>query len=297
MQQQGFTVLEVLIGLFIGVGVILTAIQLLGVTAQSHQLEKGQSISVEHGRTAVNLLGRELRNAGYPGCLPANRRNLLIDQSLPHLPPVSATGSWPEPMVGDGIAIRRMRSLGSAEITDTLASGPLIPLDRDHGVGRGEIVLLVAESGNRCVLFRHADESITALNRGPSDEFGSNRVPSSGYWPLQGRVEIFVSARTEFAVQPGSRSDDGSHLLRRRLHVDGRREELVPGVRAMSVRYALAGDSDEATPSFVPASQVADWNQVRAVQLEFLLGSDRTPETWRPAQPLSMVIALRNTDS
>jgi len=297
MQQQGFSVLEILIALAIGVVVILTATRLLGVTAQSHQLERGQSVSVEHGRIAVNLLERQLRNAGYPGCLPASRRNLLTDGALPHRPPVSAAGPWPEPMIGDGIAIRRMRSLGSAEITDTLASGPLISLDRDHGVAPDEIVLLVAESGNRCVLFRHADESITALNRGPGDESGTNRIPSSGYWPLQGRVEIFVPARTEFAVQPDAQTDDTPSLVRRRLHADGRREELVPGVRAMNVRFALADDTDGAILSFVPASQVADWSQVRAVRLEFLLGSDRTPEIWRPAQALSVVIALRNIDS
>jgi len=294
MRQRGFSVLELLVALVIAGSVILTAIELLGVTTQSHQLERAQSVSAEHARTAVHLLKREIRDAGYPGCLPANRRNLLADDRLPHHPPISAADDWPEVMAGDGIAIRRMRSLGGAMITDGVASGPRIPLDRDHGLVEGDTVLLAAESGNLCVLFRHVGDSGTVLNRGPGDHSGQNRIPSSGYWPLQGGVEILVPTRTEFAVQPGSRSDDDPGLYRRRFHAGGRREELVPGVLAMNARYALAGDPSSAVSAFVPASQVVDWSQVRAIELQLHLTSDRTPGVWNPAHSLSMVIALRN---
>ena len=66
-QQRGFSLIEMMIGLTIGL-LILTVLSTLLVNNSKARVDLDQSMQqVENGRYAMQLLGDEIRHAGYYG--------------------------------------------------------------------------------------------------------------------------------------------------------------------------------------------------------------------------------------
>ncbi len=269
MSQQGFSIVEVTIASALGLLVVLMATELLGVVAQSHRLQSAQADLDDNARVAARLLRRELRMAGYPGCHPGIRRNLLPAGGQPEVPALRATADSGQAPGTDALAIRRFRSLGMGTIVAGPATGPRISLEQPHSVPSGGMVMVVADSGARCVLFRHAGADVRALDRGPGpDTAPRNRVPSSGYLELKGRVEILVPERVVLAVGRAPQAGESGGLYRRRRSAGDRREWLVPGIDGLAARYGRDTDGDQRVDAYMPAIGIDDWRAVRAVSLQ-----------------------------
>ena len=77
--QRGFSLIELLLALALGLGLVAGMVQLFAGTRQTYDLLQAQSRLQEGGRYALAFIGRSARSAGYLGCGAAleNVRNGL----------------------------------------------------------------------------------------------------------------------------------------------------------------------------------------------------------------------------
>lgn len=306
--ERGFTLLELLIASTLGLVVIMIATELLLGARQAERLERAHTRLLDSARFASALIGRALRESGYPGCHPAFRRNLTVDEVEPARPAVDVAGGLSSAEAGDQLVIRRMRSLGRARVLSTSAGGERLTLDRAHGVPRGQPVMVAGASSTDCVLFRQVATAADTLDRGPGTD-SLNRRPSDGYRRIGGEVELLMPERTVFYVdqalgRPGVRS-----LYRRQGSRGGRREELVVGIEQLKLHFGLDEAGDGTVDRYVPAAERPADVDVVAVQVDLLVASHRTPgvldapmrlESGEAAgdrrlyEPVTLTIALRN---
>ncbi|RZU98036.1 prepilin-type N-terminal cleavage/methylation domain-containing protein [Spiribacter vilamensis] len=233
-RQRGFTLLGLLIATGLGAIVLLTAGESLLTARQMERIDRSTARNLDGARLALTLIAGSLRQAGYPGCHPDRRRNLVSTGEDPAVPAISTS---------NGLTIRTLRSLGQRGIVGAPVTGESLSLDRAHGVEPGQPVVVVNASGSGCVLFRQATTAIDTLDRGPGAA-AINRVPAEGYRPMGERVEILVPERTTFFVDTAVGSEDGSSLFRRRESTGGDREELVVGVQSLTVEAGIDDNGD-----------------------------------------------------
>ena len=275
-RQRGFTLLELLIATGLGAIVLLTAGESLLTARQMERIDRSTARNLDGARIALALIARSLRQAGYPGCHPDRRRNLISTGEDPVTPVISA---------GNGLTIRAMRSLGQAGITAAPVVDESLPLDRAHGVEPGEPVVAVNAGGSGCVLFRQATTAIDTLDRGPGPA-AINRIPVEGYRPMGERIEILVAERISFFVDTSVGGGDGSSLFRRRESTGGDREEMVVGVGSLTVEAGIDDNGDGYADRTVTGGAQLDGLDVVFVRVALqMAGAD---------QRVATTIALRN---
>lgn len=281
-RQCGLTLVELLIATGLGAVVLLTAGESLLTARQIERVDRSTARHLDGARTALALIARTLRQAGYPGCHPDRRRNLVASGIDPIATVISA---------GNGLTIRTMRSLGQAGLVGAPVRGENLPLDRAHGVEAGQPVAAVNARGSGCVLFRQADTATDTLDRGPGPA-AVNRRPAEGYWPMGDPIEIFVPERTTFFVDASVGDGGGRSLFRRRQSRGGDREELVVGVRSLSIEAGIDDNGDGYVDRTVSGEADLDGLDVVAVQVALELSAPDAPIA--AGRSVQTTIALRN---
>ena len=274
--EAGFTLIEVMLAAALGVVVIMTAAEVLLAARQAGRLETAHSRVLNSASIATSLLARALRGAGYPGCHPALRRDLSADGEMPWLPPVQLGASHTAGSAGETLTIRGMRSLGRARIVAISADGERLQLDRAHGVGAGQQVMLVGLGSSDCLVFRQATTAADVLDRGPGGS-GRNQVPAAGYRPLDDDVEILVPAVQRFEVDRAVGRNGVRSLYRRTSTGSPRREELVVGVEALRLRVGIDSQGDGHAERYVAAAAAPAPSDIAAVHVELRIASHRLP--------------------
>jgi type IV pilus assembly protein PilW len=84
-RQQGVTLVELLIAMLLGVLILAGVIQIFLSAQKSFRLQENLSRVQENGRFAMQFLSRDLRMAGYSGCVALNRIEPAI-QAQPQNP-------------------------------------------------------------------------------------------------------------------------------------------------------------------------------------------------------------------
>jgi type IV pilus assembly protein PilW len=74
-QQQGLTLIELMIAVTIGLILVLGLVQVFSAARTAYQLSQGVARSQESGRFALDFLTRDIRMAGHAGCV--NDQSLL----------------------------------------------------------------------------------------------------------------------------------------------------------------------------------------------------------------------------
>ena len=76
-QQQGFSLIEIMIALLISVFLLLGVIQTFINAQTTYRLQESMSRMQESGSLALEIIGRDLRTTGYWGCLKGSTGDLL----------------------------------------------------------------------------------------------------------------------------------------------------------------------------------------------------------------------------
>lgn len=272
---RGFSVVEVLIAATLGTLVLLAASDTLLVSRAIERADQSQARDLDNARMAIALMARRVRQAGYPGCHPDRRRNLISMGEDPGSPALAING---------GLITRTWRSAGVAGILRTAADGERLWLDRAHGVAAGRAVGVFDRRGGDCVVFRQGSDAGDVLDRGPGS-LTLNRLPTDGYRPLGDAIEILVPARTVFYTDTAVSGGDTRTLFRRRDARGGDREALVVGVRSLALEAGIDEDGDGYVDRWADASSGGAGAAIRAVHITLTLDSDES---------VSTTVALRN---
>jgi len=148
--------------------------------------------------------------------------------------------------------------------------------------------------------YAHCDNSDNYLNQKLAIQGYENSLPDF----LQGKVMqgtdsiIIGECRSEdgkekfnqyaFFISPTSRKNILGKTINSlyEMRIDGSKEELVENVSGMKISYGVAAANGEEIKAYLPASQIADWSAVRAVDIALLFSSTA------PIFPQSQIISF-----
>jgi type IV pilus assembly protein PilW len=307
-RQRGLTLVELLIGTALALGLLAGLATLFAGQKISHGLQAALSGLQETGRYAMSQVAGDLRQAGYLGCRSVGSTVRLESVAEPPDGPDAFLGRLADGQLVSGIDgdTTPTGPIGSNRIqvkpaTDVLSiygplrrvvarvaasvspdpSVPILVQGREHdwrAASSGRNYLVVADCA-RAVLFcatghRRSGETTRvehAEAAGGCRNRDAGRLGESG---LAGDAELLqMDSRTYFVGRTGRLDGDRPMFALYRFDAEGLAEELVEGVENLQVRYGLDVDGDGLAERFVDQPSATQWGQVRAVRLWMLVVS------------------------
>lgn len=315
----GYTLVELAVGAAIGVLVAAAAGALLVGGVAAYRAQADDARAHESARFLIERLARDLRMAGYFGCLGAggivvNALNHAdgslydIDFPIEGLDGDDQSRSWHPsgvPMnVGyalpgaDAVTVRFADPDRAVPVLADKAELAVDPQPADFAAGE----VLVAADCDKAEVFQATSVSANGeISRDPdTGHLPGNRLASSGTGHgLAAEIAPLVAVR--YFV--GERTVDGRvsrTLYRRYLSRSGRvaTEAVVDGVEDLQLLFGEDTDGDGLVDRYVAADAVGAWTGVRAVAADVVLRSDGRNDADDHPQPRSQrysaTVLLRN---
>jgi len=277
MQQKGFTLIETMISLLVGVfilgGVMFTYIGMKVTTKATLEIGELQ----ESARLAMDILSQDIQQAGFWGTYYGSTLD-SINITVPAAPAGDCSegdnnASFPNNPISNfryiyGSVANSASALGC--ITDAIINSDVIQIKRLEGNSIGNTNTAI----NRYYLL--VDQNSGTL-------FPGTGVPAvlpqlnSTVWPYNHHV-YYIANQT---YNSGTQSITVPTLMRKRLTVNNgmTTETIMEGVENMRFIYGLDSDGDNKVDSYKTATQMAssDWEQslvkVLSVQIFLLIRS------------------------
>ncbi len=329
MRERGFTLVELMISMVLGLVVIGGAMGVIVANRQSYRANEGLSQIQESARTAFELLARDVRQAGVTGCDSSGRiANVLIEQP-------GATPAWWQNWFGmrgfDGSQTDSAVGFGSSTLDNRISGTDSLQLQGIDGTGLTVVkhnanaaefqisapttaiapddILMVCDFDHAAIfkVTNYNSANTTLVHNTGSGDWPRNCSKGLGYptdcgpsatgnsytYGPNSQIARF-SAVDWYVGDNGRPAEGGRSLFRRRI--GGAREEVVAGVSDMQITYRESGRSD-----FVPASPSVVWANVNAVMITLTLQSpdqristDTSVNSGRLQRVFTNVITLRN---
>jgi type IV pilus assembly protein PilW len=277
--QAGLTLVELLIGMALGLLVVGTLGYLYAGNRQAFRVQDNVARLQENGRYAVEVMGQDLRMGGYMGC--SNLAEVTVAPTAVVVAPVAVPN--PANVLGgveggagaDSLTLMRVDGRGAvltAVMTDAAAAVPIPPSPRQHAAGT---YFLVADCLNADIFrasgqivqgattIQHAENAATT----PPNTVNTSNNLSKAYG-----ADALVFPFEALAYSIGNNPAGNPALYRA---VNGTAQEVVENVKDMQIVYGVDTDGDGAVNAYVTANNVVNWAQVLAVRVSLLL---RSPE-------------------
>lgn len=331
-RPRGFTLVELMIAMVLGLVIIGGATSLIVANRQSYRTNEGLSQVQESARTAVELLSRDAREAGISGCNNNNRmantletRNGIAwwqtwfgmagyegNQVNPAVPTSSATAARVDGT--DSVIFQGIQGLGltvethepvssnfkiNAQTTDFVDNDILVVCDFDHSV-----MLQVTDynASNVTVVHNTASGGGAARPGNCSKGMGypTDCSSTNGNEYIFGRnSQVARLASVAWYIGNNGRPDEGGRSLYRiRMGAAAAlfTEEVVAGVTDLQLTYREQGVEE-----FRPATSIGNWMNVNALMIELTVQSadqrittNSTVNAGRIERRFTNIVTLRN---
>jgi type IV pilus assembly protein PilW len=304
-RDSGITLIELMlamtIGLFLTGGLFAV---LLGSTS-TYRIQFDHARINENSRFAMQFLSRDIRMAGYFGCVNEhsnvyNGLNIELDPGsmydishpLEGLDPVtevwmpsgkaaSLSGIVPGT---DAITVRFADPTAVTRVVaHPVPDAPLIVANASHGLNEGALV--VVSDCDKADVFRVTGVSGERLIHQPGIRYKGapgNLSASLGRdtgntYDQSATVRRYHSARYFVRYRDPSRPGSNAPVALYRQYISGTGtdpvEELVEGVENMQILYGVDTNADGAAISYVTAPEVGTWRNVVSVKIALLIRS------------------------
>jgi type IV pilus assembly protein PilW len=289
--QSGFSLVEILIALTLGLVLIGGLLQIFLNSKQTYRINDELSRLQENARFAIDLLTRDIREAGYLGCLSGSGSlTVTITLNTPGgflynfgvgLEGYESTGTstWSPSLDasitspldgGDVIVIRKVLDSGTRVVPPYMVSTSAnLHVTSGNGLSQFDVVV-VSDCVDAAVL------QVTSSNPDTSGSIAHNTgvgAPGNNTTNLgkiyQGDAQLMKVATISYFLRTGA---GGGPALWRKVGSNAA-EELVEGVEDMQIRYGEDTDSDGAANRYVTANQVANWDDVVSARVSLLMQS------------------------
>ncbi len=291
-RQCGFSLVELLVASAVGVILTLLIATVFANSSKTGTVTQTVNEIEEQAAVAIEMLQRDLRQAGYSGC---NSNRALGSGGLVHtistptgylnnlpvylqghdgsgaafdpLAPTQITGANPAAIDDADALTVRIPSREPVALTATMASASaVIPVFSTAGfvIGTRALVSDCAQSAT----FR-----VTGLAGGLQHSVASNSTTDLGRaFGIDATVVPFNTV--SYYVGNSSIAPLGTERsLWRRVEGAAASEEIAEGVEDFQLLYGVDTDGDLSADLFDTADNVADWSQVIAVRASLLVRS------------------------
>jgi type IV pilus assembly protein PilW len=297
VHSRGFSIVELMVALTISL-ILLAGVLTVTYSSKVTYLENERVGRLqESGRAAMEIVLRDVRGAGFPGCAQpiaglfeinttvATPNDLLWNLTQPVFGFAAEGTAWNSPVDAtvlpdatpgsDIIAVRTVRT-GAADFRIPALVGPTdnIVVDKLPGETLAAPVPMVISDCAGATVFvatkftADADGTSATLEHtdgasNSTDDLGFAFTPGAHVAPI---VSII------YYVSPAS-NGNGPSLWR--VSSDTGREEVIQGVELLKVRYGVDTNGDALVDEYVPADLVgANWSNVISVSLAMLIRSN-----------------------
>jgi type IV pilus assembly protein PilW len=321
MRERGVSLIEVMVALGLGLVVVLAASLVFVGSRQANRTTEGLSRTQETARSAFELMGRELREAGGNPC----DTTLMVANVLNNaqLVPPDWWVDWTRPLQGfDGAAAFAGADFGAAVgqrvagtdavmakfvsdlndltvIAHDTAAARFTVNNNPHRVRAGDLIL-VCNYGQGALLQASAvgANTIDHAESAAADGNCSRGLGVPTQCTAAGKTYLFnPGAKVGRSIGVGwyignnGRADSGGRSLYR-VTRNGP-EEVAEGIADMQIQYLSLGAA-----AYVDADAVANWDIVVGMRIALALRSTQTGVSTgaggRLERPMSFTLYLRN---
>lgn len=331
--QQGFSIVELMIAMVLGLVLMAGVIQVFITSKQAFNLNEEMNWIQENARYSVNYLAEDIRMAGYYGCASraSNIVNVLNNPSSSWVTDFNKGMSgydgnaatfpsavFPRPVVStlspelpktDVFTVHRGDFDNAFKVSGHNATSAVIDVQGTHAFGEGTI-LIVSDCSNTAI-FQTTGNQTNKVNHNKGNSvspgnctkgLGVPRVCTANGSGYTYKDDAFIMQAIGHAYYIDVASNGVPSLFRERLNVGGvttTKEELIQGVENMQLQYGLDSDGDGIPNRYVRADQVTatQWETgVISARLTMLLRS-LTPLASEPQVFTYMGSSYTPTDS
>ncbi len=292
--SAGFTLVELMASVVISLVILAGVVQSVLASKSMYMMQEEMARIQENSRFALDVLTTDIRMAGYTSCGgSATVTNVIMDtddwdNGYPGIYGLeggidSIPSSFTNPLADQDIVVVRSGDTDIRMKVSNHAHG-IASIDAvdGHEVDSGAIMIIANASCQNIGLFRGAgvsvDEVSHAIGLGNCYQnltFGGSCSSApvglgSAYGP--GSTLIPMNIRAFYIATNG---EGVPSLFMKPVAADGSsdREELVEGVEGMQLSYGVDTDTNGEVDRFQIASDVADWDSVKAVRVQLLMRS------------------------
>lgn len=288
--QQGFTLIELMISLVLGLILLLASISI--VVSSLTQLRNTQAFSeiLDNGRVAMAMMGRDVAHAGFMGELSG--QNLVVDSNV-----TVEAGAVSGECAGDGInnesfpeadSVATFRTLWGETVSSSSALGCIS--DARSGTDVIQVKRLIGFDDTSSAIVG-SNRIYMVANSASGVIFNGNTglaatEPSNGqYYEYQHRV-YYIANTTRYG------QSNFPLLVRETLNVVSGtptmvREEIAEGVEDLRVLYGIDDDGNGSVDRYTTADLVdddewdhVDYTRIVSVQIGMLMRSIEADESF-----------------
>ncbi len=287
-QQSGFTLIELMVGLLIGLIITAGVINVFISIKQAYWFTDAESDINERGWFVVDRINAQLRRSGYANCfgdLTQNVDNALNDQSnlrwdisvsIRGYNNVASFNSHGITNVVDGTDLLFVKGLSDETITVVSSTFSKVKISlADNAYSAGD--LLIVTDCEDASLFQMSGTQASGATEIYLLHTAGGMTPGNSSSLL---VKDFEDGSTlgqldSVAYYLGTGVNGRSALFEASINTSGGwdLEELIPNVVNLQMEYGIDADGDSMTDSYVDASSVVDWGAVMSVRYVLLLES------------------------
>lgn len=309
--QKGFSLIEVMIGLILGLFVILAAGQVFMASKKTTDFNAALGRIQEAGGLSFEMMARDFREAGanpcssemVPGSILNNRDNAWWSQwngglygytSTQNTPGIS-TGSSAGSRLAGTDAVDIYSALGDsnggiANVVSKMASPSAdIQISANSGFSTGDIAIIC--DLDTAFLFQATQVNGTAIQHAAGSGAPGNcgklfmtdgtcSNGTTGGYQFNPSSMIARTSITRWYV--GKNEDGGNSLYRAQLRNTGNnstptlleRVEVVAGVSNLKIQYSSPSSSD-----YQNADSVTDWKTVKSIRIRLTLEDKPNAQT------------------
>jgi type IV pilus assembly protein PilW len=312
-RDQGFTIVEMLIAMTLSVILIAGVLSLVYSSKITYLENERVARNQEGGRAAFEMILRDVRSAGFPGCaqpisglvtthnLLANPTSLLWQLDVPVMGYEGSSGTWvpaldpvlsgaatPPSTKNDVIVVRTVRA-GLPQFQTKQFTNPTddIVVNKNAGQTVQGATFVINDCGGQTFFAAQPPTdsasattatlklSNTGTPANTSNDLLASFVDGAEVSPID-TVIYYVAPGTISAVAstPGNVSQPGPSLWR--IIGAAAPEEVIPGVERMEIQYGVDTDGDTVVDQYMSANTVdsgSNWGNVISVRIAILVRS------------------------
>lgn len=274
---SGVSLVELMVAITIGL-IITAAISTVFVTSkQTYNTQDKLARLQENGRFALQFIAKDLRLAGYYGCID-QINNMTVYSMLESggpildnfLTPLEATEGGAN--ASDSITLRSADPANGVFITKEMPNTSAeLDVNSLGSIKKGDIIMLSDCSSADVMQVTGVQDSPTRIQHNPGTETPGNKNPAWTNKPYGKDSKIMKFRAVRYFIANNAR---GTPVLFRAVNGEAP-EELVEGIEQLQLLYGKDTDGDRAPNIYLKAGQAGlqtatDWSQVVTIRIGVL---------------------------
>lgn len=308
-RQSGFTLVEIMIAMVLGLIIVAGVIQIFISNNQAYRVTDSHSKLQDNARFALEVLSRDIRSAGFSGCRAIEDMNVVTIADAPVPATIDAntviTGNNGSPTVWtpalpavlgavvvgtDVITVQRGQSCGGNLVGNIGSSNGNIQIFNPNtcSVSAGDVLMIAdctdahvfratnASTGTGQQTIAHANSSNQAnhfCKRYPSlPHAGSCNAGDAKLYDFDAELLVFSSAT--YFIRNGANGNPALWVYNNNAAASGNNPiELIEGIEDMQIQYGSDTNDDDIVDNYRDANVVDaanEWNLVVSARINLL---------------------------